>query len=469
MKNFSILMCLLFISVINYGLGQNSFHQVPGASPSSSSIAGLNPLHKSTGVRARFLIRASELTSTTPTALSAGDIVSLGFIWTVIPTNGSVENVTIRIAHSSDNDIVGGGHPIGGFKGEVFQDVFSGNITDIVAGQWVQIPFDSPFIWDGTSNILMEICKPNGVGATGGTIQTHTSTGGYNTRRSTTGSDGCTLTSGAFNYSTRPIFRFEKQGVIACAGTPTAGTASIVNDVAVCGSGSKSLALTGYATSESGIELQWQESDVAGGPYTDIAGADENTYTTPALSQTKYYVCKVTCANSGESAISNEVEVEINNPQILNTISDSECGFGQVTLEAEGTPGSTLRWFENPTGGNVLGTGNTFVTPTLSTTTTYYVEASSIVGPYSGGAKPTRGSTGTAQPNNHGLVFNSTSSFVLNTVDIYLASNSAGTLNVELWDGSNNVIQSGSFPLPAGNSSNPILYKMIPRNYTSKT
>ena len=35
-----------------------------------------------------------------------------------------------------------------------------------------------------------------------------------------------------------------------------------------------------------------------------------------------------------------------------------------------------LNWFSNASGGSSLGTGSTFMTPSISATTTFYVEAS---------------------------------------------------------------------------------------------
>lgn len=64
----------------------------------------------------------------------------------------------------------------------------------------------------------------------------------------------------------------------------------------------------------------------------------------------------------------------------------STCGTGTVTLT--GTPGSggtEVHWFSTPTApGGYLGTGNSFVTPSISTTTTYYAATySSSSGLYS--------------------------------------------------------------------------------------
>jgi gliding motility-associated-like protein len=62
-------------------------------------------------------------------------------------------------------------------------------------------------------------------------------------------------------------------------------------------------------------------------------------------------------------------------PTITNTEGDERCGEGTLTLSATASNG-VLNWYAAPTGGTVLATGNTFITPSIVTTTSYYVEAS---------------------------------------------------------------------------------------------
>lgn len=51
------------------------------------------------------------------------------------------------------------------------------------------------------------------------------------------------------------------------------------------------------------------------------------------------------------------------------------CDSGSFTLSATATAGATISWYDSAVGGNLLTTGNTYTTPTLTTTTTYYVDA----------------------------------------------------------------------------------------------
>ncbi|MDN3588559.1 putative Ig domain-containing protein [Pedobacter aquatilis] len=52
------------------------------------------------------------------------------------------------------------------------------------------------------------------------------------------------------------------------------------------------------------------------------------------------------------------------------------CAGTSVSLSATANGGTTLRWFDAPTGGNILASGETFTTPSLTATTIYYIEVS---------------------------------------------------------------------------------------------
>jgi gliding motility-associated-like protein len=62
-------------------------------------------------------------------------------------------------------------------------------------------------------------------------------------------------------------------------------------------------------------------------------------------------------------------------PNITSTTPASRCGNGSVTLKAVASAG-TISWYDAPTAGTLLATGDSFTTPNLSSTTTYYAEAS---------------------------------------------------------------------------------------------
>ena len=64
-------------------------------------------------------------------------------------------------------------------------------------------------------------------------------------------------------------------------------------------------------------------------------------------------------------------------PSITSVTSASVCGSGSSTLTANSSSG-TINWYTAPSGGLSINSGNTFVTPSLSTTTTYYVDATNV-------------------------------------------------------------------------------------------
>ncbi len=71
-----------------------------------------------------------------------------------------------------------------------------------------------------------------------------------------------------------------------------------------------------------------------------------------------------------------EVTLVINTtPSILSTAGGILCGRGEVTLTATASLGAVINWFDSPTSTTILGSGGSFTTPTLTSTTSFYVEA----------------------------------------------------------------------------------------------
>src|SRR5690606_30380837 len=96
---------------------------------------------------------------------------------------------------------------------------------------------------------------------------------------------------------------------------------------------------------------------------------------TPTLTANAYFRCLVNC--NGNTLLTYNVKVAnvvtVGTPQ---TIDASRCGPGSVTLQASVATGTNLNWYTTATGGTSVGTGLSFVTPSLSATTNYYVQGS---------------------------------------------------------------------------------------------
>ena len=116
--------------------------------------------------------------------------------------------------------------------------------------------------------------------------------------------------------------------------------------------------------------INWYANSSGGSPIASGA-----SFTTPSISTTTTYY--VEAVNNGcISSIRTAITATINNVVITSAIPGSRCNTGTVTLSATASTGNTV-WFNVSSGGTALATTNSFTTPSISTTTTYYVEASS--------------------------------------------------------------------------------------------
>ena len=83
---------------------------------------------------------------------------------------------------------------------------------------------------------------------------------------------------------------------VACVTTPSANAVS-PGSYTLCPGDNVNLGLANYY-SDLGITYQWQSSTTSSvGPFTAIAGANANQYTTPGLSTTTWYSVVMTCTN----------------------------------------------------------------------------------------------------------------------------------------------------------------------------
>lgn len=77
----------------------------------------------------------------------------------------------------------------------------------------------------------------------------------------------------------------------------------------------------------------------------------------------------------GDPVLQISTSSSISIPSITSTTAATRCETGTLTLQAVSNTG-TVNWYDVPAGGTVIGTGNNFTTPNLSTTTTFYAVAS---------------------------------------------------------------------------------------------
>jgi len=152
-----------------------------------------------------------------------------------------------------------------------------------------------------------------------------------------------------------------RQAVIAAI--TTLPTITSTTTASRCDTGSVTL----EATASSGT-LSWFTT-----PSGGSAVGTGTSFTTPVISSTTTYYVEAT--NGSCTSARTAVVATVNaTPSIVSTTPDSRCGTGSVSLTAAANTG-VLNWYASASGGSVLGTGGTFTTPSISATTTYYVEA----------------------------------------------------------------------------------------------
>ena len=136
-------------------------------------------------------------------------------------------------------------------------------------------------------------------------------------------------------------------------------------------------------------------------------------------------------------------------------VTDAErCGEGSVTLTA--TADNTIKWYDAQTGGNLVGTGSTFTTPAISSTTTYYAENISGLTVINGAKSDNSGDGGYYPYDDagavRGLTFNALQDFKLNSVKVYNDAGQAANRTFTLQDNSGNTIATATVYVPEGES-----------------
>ncbi len=133
------------------------------------------------------------------------------------------------------------------------------------------------------------------------------------------------------------------------------------------------------------------------------------------------------------------------------TAGTSNCGPGSGTLSATAS-GATINWYDNSSGGSLLGTGTTFNTPVVNSTTSYFAEATSSVPGYSGYATPNANTIGSGGffTSAQYQIFDAIQNFTLVSVKVY--AQSATTTTVELRNSSGTLLNSQAASIPSGES-----------------
>ncbi len=131
-------------------------------------------------------------------------------------------------------------------------------------------------------------------------------------------------------------------------------------------------------------------------------------------------------------------------PPVINDT--SSCGSTSFILTADGN--GTINWYDSINGINPIQVGNTFTTPTLNTTTTYYVEDIVSAPLLDAGKLDSVGGGRFLTNQNQYLIFDCFTPVTLISINTY--AQVAGNRTFELRNSSNAVLQTATVNLVAG-------------------
>ena len=156
--HFGALLVVTLWSVL--GVGQTDYTLNSGSTGNSTTwgfIAINTGLQKG---KSQYLVRASELTAL---GASTGNITHLAVNVSQQPGR-DMNNFNIKLGTTSINTVDGN------FQ-STMTTVYSRNPQlrlALTAGGWRTFAFDTPYLWDGVSNLIVEICWDNGTSSTSG-------------------------------------------------------------------------------------------------------------------------------------------------------------------------------------------------------------------------------------------------------------------------------------------------------------
>jgi len=238
--------------------------------------------------------------------------------------NISMKNTDITTISSWDDDMT---------------NLLSGTYTVPGTG-WQQHSFDSPFVWDGVSNLLVSVCWDNN-SYTSNSYVNCTAISGMTRHYHYDGSStsGCTTTNGN-QYNYRPNIQLNlnptvtnSTNTITVTVFPEYVVGSITDDQTICENTTPTeligTAPTGGSTPYS---YQWQSS-TDNVTFTDISGATELDYQPGPLAVTTYYRLTQNSASGCGMLITNTVTITIQNSPIADAGPDDDvCAIGSYTL-----------------------------------------------------------------------------------------------------------------------------------------
>lgn len=185
--------------------GVNNVTQTLGTGSVSQQFAPFRGAYED--ARTEIIYLASELTAL---GYSAGNITAIAF--DVSSKNSSLpySNFQVLMQNSSDTQVDGA------FETGL-TTVYTGSVTTALG--WNTITLSTPFAWDGTSSLIVQLCFDNSSSSSSDYVNATTSAFVSMEYSRDNGVAGCSIASVQFNSSDRPNTRFTIEQVVEVAST----------------------------------------------------------------------------------------------------------------------------------------------------------------------------------------------------------------------------------------------------------
>ncbi|HOY31232.1 MAG TPA: M14 family zinc carboxypeptidase [Bacteroidales bacterium] len=232
------------------------------------------------------------------------------------------------------------------------------------------------------------------------------------------------------------------------------GSATWVN-VALAPAAAPDAQFTGTITDNCTGTVQFTNTSTAASSFVWFFGdGATSTLANPTHTYTANgtYTVKLRAINcKGQDSLVRTAYIVISMAPVPTATGASQCGPGSLELTASGS--GTINWYDAPSGGNLLYSGNIFTTPVITNTTTYYV-SNTVTMPFEYVGK-TDSSGGGAMYNNtsYWLLFDCSSPVILKSVKVYAST--AGNRTIEIRNSSGAALspaQTATINIPAGES-----------------
>ncbi|VAW09947.1 Probable aggregation factor core protein MAFp3, isoform C [hydrothermal vent metagenome] len=157
-----------------------------------------------------------------------------------------------------------------------------------------------------------------------------------------------------------------------CSGGNTAPALNAGVPTVFCGVIDRSLSEYTNSVAPAGSVLTWSTDSNPLNENAHLSGAQVTD--PPTVGGTFYVFFYDTANNCGGPVL--QINLVINEmPTLNNAVGAVRCGTGTVALSATASANATINWYLSATGGSIVGSGANFTTPIISTTTSYFAEA----------------------------------------------------------------------------------------------